>query len=348
MVGRCVKRLSLTKRVGGRRFQAQGSGPRGVRLAAAAVLGLLLLAPVGGAKTVEARRAPALAFLADAAPEAGTLAANVVEAVAANGLDASTWPTPDAPLARRITVPAEDAPFITLLRPLRALALAGDERADDLAHRVQAGFDGAQFGSAAQLNDDAYAILALRAAGTPGDDPAIQATAAFLRAHQNADGGWGWAVGSPSGTDLTGIVVLALQASAPLGPAESNAVAAFLATTRSGDGYAESPGGTANCESTAWALRTLARVGHEPDASAWRFLLGLQKADGGFAHLPGGAADLLCTAEAATALGEAADGLVPFTVGEGGWRIPALGLPHLVAALGATVAVAMSTRIRPT
>lgn len=319
-------------------------------LAFSTVLLALLGAPGSEAKSVDGARGPGLAWLeAQIEAGAGPFAAQFAEAAHANGLDPAAWPT-DNPVAAQITVPGAEAPGIQLLRPLHALALANDSRAGlegNLTQRVLATFDGTQFGALHALNDDAYAILALRAAGLPGDDSRLQASAAFLRSKQHADGGWGWSTQSAPGTDMTGLVLAALDASATDGSVVPLAQQAqqFLATTRDGTGYAETPGGNPNCESTAWALRIQDLADSKPDPGAWRFLLGLQNPDGGFAHLPGGPSDAFCTSEALTVLGMASAGTLPFRLGSG-QTIPGSGLGP--AALGlATAAVAMSTRIRP-
>lgn len=298
------------------------------------LLPLLLTATCVQAKGIEDARQSALSFLGDAALVAPGLAALVAEAGAANDLDLQAWPA-EQPVAGRLHVPGDDAPFIALLRPLRALALAHDARAADLAQRVSAGFDGTQFGSPHMLNDDAYAILALRETGRPPQDADLLQAARFLLDHRNADGGWGWAVGGPSGTDMTGIILAALE-SLHADPRDAQAALPFLNRTQVGDGYAEAPGQEANCESTAWALRIQDQAEAAPDRAAWTFLLSLQNPDGGFAHVPGAPSNLLCSAEAATVLGLAAAGHL-HTPNLDGAGIPAVGAwPSLavVAAAG--------------
>lgn len=306
--------------------------------ALAIVLLAVALLPGAQAKGLEPARAGVLDFLAaKAVAGADPLAANVAEAAAANGLDPAAWPDAQHAVAGQVDVPPADSPFIQLLRPLRALAQAGDPRAHDLEARVRAGFDGGQFGSAAALNDDAYAILALRAAGAPFDDGQLAAAAAHLRAHRNADGGWGWSQGAGSGTDMTGLVLLALEETGGASTDERRAAADLVLASRDGTGFAETVGGSANCESTAWGLRILALAGRGSDAAAWRFLLSLQQPDGGFAHRPGGGSDLLCSSEAATLLGEAQAGRVPFPSGAGASSVPSPSAGPLMLAVAGAV-----------
>ncbi|MEK6976446.1 MAG: hypothetical protein AABY18_08915 [Candidatus Thermoplasmatota archaeon] len=317
---------------------------RGTRLEAWAFALLILLAPTTAAKGIEVQRGPALDFLASRLDGTGTLAANIAEAAHANGLDPSTWPSALDPVANHIppTVSA-DASNVSLLRPLRALAFAHHPAAapdGDLTLRVLAKVGPDGFGDPQSLNDDAYAILALRAVGLGADDLRLQAARSHLLATQGTDGGWGWAIGAPSGTDLTGLTVEALAVSGGVPEDVAAGALTFLASTRGDSGFAETPGGTPNCESTVWGLRATDHLGTTPRATDWRFLLGLQLRDGGFSHLPGGLSDLLCTTEAATLLGEAHAGIVagPALDGRG---IPAPGGLAVIA-----VAVAAALRIR--
>ena len=78
----------------------------------------------------------------------------------------------------------------------------------DLVARLLArrGGDGSWGG---QVNPTAFGILALKAAGaTSGNSRSV----AWLRTHQNEDGGWGFAPGSASDPDSTGAVLQALAA----------------------------------------------------------------------------------------------------------------------------------------
>jgi hypothetical protein len=294
---------------------------------AASLALLVLLAPAAQAKGVAAQRGPALDYLADHVDGAGPMTANIAEAAHANGLDLAAWPTEDDPVVAHLPVEfPEDAANITLLRPLRALAFAGHPAAaadGDLTARAYGKLGPHGYGDRRTFNDDAYALLALRAAGLAVDDR-LQATRDHLLAAQGQDGGWGWTLGSPSDTDMTSLVVEALHATGGV-PGEAAAHARdFLATTRSSAGFGETSGSEPNCESTVWGIRATQRLGAAPRDDDWWFLLSLQQRDGGFAHLPGGTADLLCTSEAATLLGEAHAGEVAAPAMEDR-GIPALG-----------------------
>lgn len=304
---------------------------------------LLLASGLAQAKGIAAQRGPALDYLADHAAASGSMAANIAEAAHANGLDLTAWPATD-PVAQHVssTFP-EGVSNISLLRPLRALAFAGHLHAapdGELTLRVLDHFGPDGYGDRRTFNDDAYAILALRAVGIPVEDARIQAARSHLLAAQRDDGGWGWTLGAPSGTDLTGLVTEALTQSGGVPDAIASRAGAFLATTRADVGFAETPGGTPTCESTVWAMRATDRLGGTPRDDDWRFLLGLQRPDGGFSHLPGGPSDLLCTTEAVALLGEAHRGGIDGPVGDAG--IPG---PEALLALAA-VALAATFRIR--
>ncbi len=315
----------------------------------ASALPVLLLLIAAAAMPAEAKLDAAadrtLGYLEDHAATSGSLAPNVAEAAHALGKDPAAWP-PGDPVAARIEVPGPDASNVSLLRPLRALALAGDPRAGihgELTARVAGRVQPSGYGDPRTINDDAYAILALLAARPIDDREPYAPMVRALSDSQDGSGGWGWAVGGTPGTDMTGLAVEALWREGGSVP-ESLAVGAqaFLTTTRHPDGgFAETPGGQRNCESTVWGIRASYRLAGRLEADDWDFLLGLQQRDGGFAHLEGGRSDLLCTTEAAGLLGEM-DVDAPAASDE----VPAPTFPMLAALLTAICAVAMSTRLR--
>lgn len=314
---------------------------RPVSVARLVVLAIVLVAfvagPVEGA-SIDSVRASGLAYLAEQARDPGPFAAYWVEAAHANGLDPAAWPA-GSPLAAQVDVPPENASFIHLLRPLHALALAQDDRMPGLRARVLAGFDGTQFGEPDALNDDAYAILALRAAGISAQDARLQQASRGLLEHRNPDGGWGWAVGVRSGVDMTGMILLALQETNRLQAFHLDEVQPFLSLARSGPGYNEHVGGSGNCESTVWALRIQAMASRPMDENAWQFLLSLQQDDGGFAHAKGGGSDVFCSSAMITLLGDVEGGRIPGPASKG---IP--GLAVGLALAGVLLATAARRR----
>jgi hypothetical protein len=315
--------------------------PYHVAVAMLLVAALLLVVPGVDAK-LDRPAARAAAYLQEHAAASGSLAPNVAEAAYALGHHPARWPEGD-PIAARVEVPAGTASNVSLLRPLRALALAQDDRADadgELTQRVQSHLGTTGYGDTRTLNDDAYAILALRATDPGAGNDRFASLRQHLIANQHADGGWGWAVDAPSGTDITGLVLEGLFWSGGIDGIDRNGTLAFLARTHHSDGgFAESLGGQRNCESTVWGIRAQQRLQADVDPDDWVFLLGLQQDDGGFSHLAGGKSDLLCTTEAAAFLGE---NLVPATKSDG---IPAPSMAWTLLAL-VIYAVSRSTRLR--
>lgn len=219
----------------------------------------------------------------------------VVEAALATGKDPSTWPSP-VPMVEQMQWPADNATYIAALRPLHAWALLPEHggRGADIERRLLAGYDGRQFGNPALLNDDAFALLTLAAL----DPMEASDRAASLAENQTAGGGWSWAPGSEPETDMTGIVLTAL-ADARAGGFDASRARSFLDGTHvPGGGHALRTGGSANCDSTVWALRGGRALGVPAPADDGAFLASLQRRDGGLAYLAGGAANALCTVEA--------------------------------------------------
>lgn len=312
-----------------------------------AVAGLACVSPaMAAADPLAAARDAAMAYLASQG-ESGTypsgLAPYAVEAAAAVGLDALAWPSPSNPASASILIPGEEAPLLAMVRAAYAIAVAGGDLRDwqgqDLEARILDSFDGQQFGNAALLNDDAFAIPALRASGLPAGDDRLLAAARWLAEQRNDDGGWGYAVGAASGTDTTGMVLAAiLPVLPPLeGQALRDGARDFVQTTHAGAGFAERPGGQANCDSTVWALRVLGEDGWAED---WQALLALQNPDGGLSYQSGQPSNGLCTAEAATLLADAAAGRIPSPKLVEGRQTPfiplGMGLSALACAAHAT------------
>ena len=154
----------------------------------------------------------------------------------------------------------------------------------DLVRRLlsRRGGDGSWSG---QVNPTAFGILALRAAGTTSGN---SRSAAWLRANQNQDGGWGFAARAASDPDSTGAVLQAL-AGAGRRTGTSRAVAYLRGVQRSDGGFALSSG-PVNAQSTAWAAQGLAAAGLSPASvrsggrSALDYLASAQVRDGHYRY----------------------------------------------------------------
>jgi uncharacterized repeat protein (TIGR01451 family) len=155
---------------------------------------------------------------------------------------------------------------------------------------------GGQLGDASLINDDAWGLLALRAAGVAASDPVVLGARDFLTANQGADGGWSYAVGGESDTNDTSAVLMALG-QAGLTSTDS-AVAGGIGYLMSqqvsdgGFGYVAVYGSDA--DSTAWVVMALQRFGQDPatlvqgSATPYDYLNSLQLPDGGYKFVAGG------------------------------------------------------------
>src|SRR3989338_1439929 len=126
-----------------------------------------------------------------------------------------------------------------------------------------------QLGDANYLNDDAWGILALSAAGIATSTTAITEPLTFLRGNQNADGGFSFAVGGSSDTNSTAAVMLALIEGG-VGPATTaiqQALAYLKAAQNADGGFPYAPGDESDADSTAWAVLAIRKAGQDP--AAW-------------------------------------------------------------------------------
>jgi iron complex transport system substrate-binding protein len=282
-----------------------------MRTATVLVVAVLLTPVAVAAETypLPASSAPiqdALAFLrsqqrGDGSIGDDSVTAWVVMGLAAAGEDPNAWRAPGSgfsPVDYLERVTPRLATATDWERQLLAAAAAGANvhafGGEDLVARVLSFHDGEQFGSTAALNDDAFAILSLSAAGIPGSDPRIQSAASFVAIHQGLDGGWSYAVGGVSGVDDTAASLMALARAdyAADAPAVQRALD-YLHTQQLPDGGFPSVthGGTvSNSASDAWAIGALVAFGEDPDGEAWSVagqsvvdnLLLLQEPDGSF------------------------------------------------------------------
>jgi len=154
----------------------------------------------------------------------------------------------------------------------------------DLVRRLLArrGKDGSWGG---QVNQTAFGILALRAAGVTSGNAR---SAAWLRSHQNSDGGWGFAAGSASDADSTGAVLQGLAASGNRAGLRKGA-SYLRGVQRPGGGFPLA-GGVVNAQSTAYAAQGLIAAGVSPSSvreggrSPLAYLDSVQAADGHYRY----------------------------------------------------------------
>jgi hypothetical protein len=154
----------------------------------------------------------------------------------------------------------------------------------DLVGRLLArrGGDGSWGG---QVNPTAFGILALRSAGATSGN---SRSAAWLRAHQNQDGGWGFAAGTVSDPDSTGAALQGLAAAGG-GAGVRSGVGYLRGAQQSGGGFALA-GGSVNAQSTAWAVQGLLAAGVSPASvrtggrSPLDYLASVQARDGHYRY----------------------------------------------------------------
>ncbi|MEA2190334.1 MAG: energy-coupling factor transport system substrate-specific component, partial [Solirubrobacteraceae bacterium] len=117
------------------------------------------------------------------------------------------------------------------------------------------------------VNQTAFAILALRAAGRPRSDRVIRAAAGWLAGQHNRDGGFNFAGrGGTSGTDDTAAALQGLVAAGKRNTTTVRRAATFLAARQNADGGMPlSIGGRSNAQSTAWAIQGLVAAHRDPN-----------------------------------------------------------------------------------
>lgn len=215
------------------------------------------------------------------------------EAAAAAGLDPRTWPSTARPAFQALTPEACTQPLVpeplqacyrTVLRVVHAAGVSGyDPRSlngfDGVA-RVRAGFDGVQFGDPRFVNDDAWAILALRAAGVPASDAMIQAAVTNVLDARTSDGGWSDQVTAQAGdTDMTGMALAALAAAGRDMRGDAAAISFLRAHWSPSGAFSNGPIGP-NVQSTAWAIHAMSILGIETNGSALDWIRSQRNDDG--------------------------------------------------------------------
>jgi len=147
-------------------------------------------------------------------------------------------------------VPASDFPGQSLLLRLRR------ERSSD-----------GSFGHL--VNITAFAIFALRVAGTSADNASVNGAGHWLSAQQNRDGGFGFA-GRGGGEDVDDTAAALQAVIDATGRRSSSTVAravAYLRHAQNPDGgFPQQPGGSSDAQSTAWAVQGLDAAGQNVSA----------------------------------------------------------------------------------
>lgn len=153
---------------------------------------------------------------------------------------------------------------------------------------LEALFSNGQIGTEDWLFDDFWGVMALISAGESANSTIIRQTVNFIKAHQNSDGGWGWAVGAGSDVDDTAAALMALiSAGEDYSAEEIKHALKFLKENQQPDGGFPSWGVT-NSASDSWAIGAICSVEQNPaewqvnGTSVIDHLLSLQNEDGSF------------------------------------------------------------------
>ena len=76
--------------------------------------------------------------------------------------------------------------------------------------KLKSFYDGTQLGEAGIINDDIFGLLALLSSGVPANDGVTSGIKTHIKNNQNADGGWSFAAGGASDTNMTAMGGMAL------------------------------------------------------------------------------------------------------------------------------------------
>ncbi|MDO8537814.1 MAG: prenyltransferase/squalene oxidase repeat-containing protein [archaeon] len=171
-------------------------------------------------------------------------------------------------------------------------------------------FDGTQFGDITLLNDDIFAILALKSAGKANDYPKIVSAKNFLLSNQEQDGGFAFALTFGSDPDTTAAAIMALVSAGESSSSSAIQNARNYLKSMQGDNAGFESFGTENSNTTAWAIMALVSMNESPEDAFWDvngasaddFLLTLQDASGGFKWINSSQPDIYSTSYAIISL----------------------------------------------
>ncbi len=139
-------------------------------------------------------------------------------------------------------------------------------------------FDGNQIGSSSLINDDIFALLALKSAGENSD--VMRVIRNFVLANQNSDGGWSFNKGGSSDSNTTAMALAAINQSG--GTIPTSGLNYLKAAQKSDGGFGYTKDATSDGASTAWAILGLRSSGQGVPNNALSFLESLQVGNGGF------------------------------------------------------------------
>lgn len=189
-----------------------------------------------------------------------------------------------------------------------AIAAAGENPASygsgDLIEKLALQYNGTEINAAGGLlNDDIFGLLAFSASKTKSD--ARTQLASFIKQNQNADGGWGYARGVASDSNITAMAIMALVSQGE-SVSSGGITKAFdyLAATKTSTGYSYDAisGYGADSASTSWVISAYLASGKTAPSSAVDYLKNLQLSSGAFPWQAGSSASSIMTSYALVAL----------------------------------------------
>lgn len=164
--------------------------------------------------------------------------------------------------ARGATDPGDLERFILGLRGLGATPTdaSGRNLVDALLAQQKA--DGSFAGL---VNQTAFGVLALRAAGRSRSSKPVKRATAYILERANDDGGFSYSGRGTSGVDDTAGAIQALVAAGRKGNRVTKAAVSFLRGTQQPDGgFAIGDQTRSNAMSTAWAAQAFIAIGEDP------------------------------------------------------------------------------------
>jgi Domain of unknown function (DUF4430)/Squalene-hopene cyclase C-terminal domain len=160
---------------------------------------------------------------------------------------------------------------IDLEAPILAITATGKDAhtfpATDLVSELKGFYDGTQLGDATLLNDDIFGLLALTSAGIVQGDSVVTGVKSFVLNHQNADGGWSYAVSGTSDTNTTAAALMGLYgAGVPTSDTHVQSGLTYLKNAQNDDGgFPYDPkssfGVSSDADSDSWILMAFNRLG---------------------------------------------------------------------------------------
>ncbi len=222
-------------------------------------------------------------------------------AIAAAGQDPHNWKVGGGPsivdylIANRPTDPSSDPEtgIKNIERFVLAMTASGENPysiyGTDYVAMIRNNATGGQIGFESQLNDDWWGVMALISAGESASSATVSNSVAYIKNHQNLDGGWGYGVGVSSDAEDTAAAIMALRCAGESSAAPyMKAAVQYLKNNQQSDGGFTYPGYSTNTPADSWVIGAIVSVGQHPaqwpviGTNVMNHLLSLQSSSGLF------------------------------------------------------------------